>query len=531
MAEETQLGVFWTERHLCFAQTVGTDLKKVLHVSIGEEARETVKDGPLSQGGMELAFDLQNIVRKENIAASTINLSLSAKEIIFRSFVIPWMQKHEVKSVVEFEASKYIPFSLEELSFSYHPIDIVEDKVRRIRIIFVAIKKEILENYVGILEEASLRVNVIEPAASSLIRALSFKNLIPKDRTIALIEKDDTGRIIIIDKEIPQFVREFHLSESSDDQIEEDPGSIIKKLTREVRISLDYFNRKNEQLMVEKIFLVTASDEKELSQNLEENLDLQITAINSQSVLDEMTHGEIGFLNAYGASIIPSVDSNPYFNHPIKKSKTVKSSASISRKPINYKSIIKTALVCFPLIASSIIASAFLTQQSKQELSVLNEKLGPFQDADVAMIEQQELGLKSKLTYFKKTRMQSDTALFLVLIPDLLPTGIWIKNLDITYDDSEAFTVADDSSANKKPKTGITPNLVITLDGYAYSENKNEQFRLVNRLLKNLKNSKELAGFFQDIDLETTRAQKLDEHSVTSFKILGKQIHDPKRTQ
>ncbi len=122
MAEEKQLGIFWDDDALYFTATLGTDLEKTFRIPIEEESGGTIKDGPLSPGGMALISAIQSTLQKEKIPSSVVNLSLPAKEIIFRSFVIPWMQQHELTSVVEFEASKYIPFSLDELSFSFHPI-------------------------------------------------------------------------------------------------------------------------------------------------------------------------------------------------------------------------------------------------------------------------------------------------------------------------------------------------------------------------------------------------------------------------
>jgi len=539
MAETKQLGIFWGNDALYFTETEATNPKKLFHISFREENKATIKDGPLSPGGMELIADIQNTLRKEKVTTSTAHLSLPTKDIIFRSFTIPWMQQHEIKSVVEFEVSKYIPFSLEELSFSFHPITITENNTKRLHIIFVAIKNDVLENYTKILEDAALSVNIIEPAASSLIRILSLKGLIPKDQTVALIEKEDVGRIIVVDGDIPQFVREFHLSTATVNQPEKaDLDAVVKRLTREVRISLDYFNRQNEQLQVKQILLLTSSHLEELHQDLEKNLDMPVVAIDDKSILEDASQREIGFLNAYGASIIPSTDSPIHFNLSKQESKPTKSTAPVPKKPINYKLIIKTALACIPLIIISILVSGFLTQKLKKDINTLNQKLGAFQDADTSMIEQQELILKARLTYFENTRMQSDAALFLLLIPDLLPEGTWIQNLDVIYDDSVAFNAVDTvQTKNEKKKSSgtrkaeATSPLTVTIDGYAYSENKNKQFRLVNALLKNLKDNKEFSNFFQDIDLQTTQAKELGEYPVTSFKIVCKQSHELKRSE
>jgi len=435
------------------------------------------------------------------------------------------MQQHEVKNVVQFEISKYIPFSLEDLSFSFHPITITENGKRIIRIIFVAIKSDTLTNYVRVLRSASLHVNIVEPATSSLIRALSFKNLIPKNQTVALVEKEGVGRITIIDNNIPQFVREFDLSTASNEQTEGEK----KELSREVRISLDYFNRQNEHLNVKKILYLTMSGDEDSAQNLEKSLGVPVTAIAGNSVLggDTAKTGE-GILNAYGTSIASSLKSPASFNLFQKKSESSKYAQTFTQKPINPRSLIKTALVCIPLIIASIVISILPTQKLKDKMTTLNQELASYQDSNVSFIEQKEKILKLKLNFFQSIRIQSDATLFLLLIPDLLPNGVWLRNFDIVYDDAATFTKSQTSKGTRRKtksstKAETTSPLVIAIGGYTYSENKSEQFRLVNTLLGKLKASAEFSSFFQDIYLETISAENLDEYDVTYFKIVCKQ--------
>ena len=541
MADEKKLGVYWGSNALFFSETQEASPTKIFQIPFGEAVIETLKDGPASIGGMELGSEIQRVLREQGLLDSSVNLSLPAKDIIFRSFVIPWMEEHEIKSVVEFEASKYIPFSLEKLSFSFHPISFIENGTKRLRIIFVAIKSDTLTSYIKILEGASLNIALIEPAPSSLIRALSLKlkSVIPKDQTIAFIEKEDVGRITIVDKDIPQFVREFHLSTiSTNDQSEENIEETTKKLIGEVRISLDYFNRQNEQLQVENAILLSASNLEELSKTLEKNLPISIIPIDDQSILGDPTKKELGYLNAYGASIISVAGSPIHFNLSRQSSEPKsKLKVKVPRKPVNYKSIIKTALVCVPLIIGSVVVSGFSKQNFEKDISDLNEELGLFQDAEIEMIEKQEKTLRDKLTYFKNVRMESNATSFLFLIPDMLPEGTWIKTLDITYDDSSTFELPGDESKPTLRRTtntrnkNETANLIVTIEGYAYSENRNQQFRLVNRLLRNLKDNKDFSGFFSDIDVETTKSQKLDDYSVTAFKIVCKREDESQRPE
>lgn len=534
MSDTKQLGAYWGDDALFFVEASETSPDKIFHVPFKRGEKISKRKGVLDPWKLGLASDIKSALNDQNITASELNLSLPTKDIIFRSFMIPFMDEQEMKSAIEFEVSKYIPFSLEELSFSYHPILIEEENKKLIRIIFVAIKNDALADYVKVLEATSLCVKLIEPAASSLIRVLSFKNLIPKDETVALIEKEHVGRIIVIDKDIPQFVREFYLSGAIPDQDSEDPENNFKILAKEIHISLDYFNRQNEHLTIKKIFFLTASDEDDYPHNLEKYLDLPVVAIAYKSILENAPQIGINILHAYGTSLAPSVSSPTDFDFSKLTTEAPKKVKTYPKKPINYKLLAKIALVCVPLTIISIIASSQMTQKLKKEVTTLTQKLGSFQDSDISFIEKKELGITVKLNHFKNTRTESNATLLLLLIPDLLPDGTWLKNLDITYDDSSTFNEAKSYPKSKKQskninKTKATPTLFVTIDGYAYSDDKNKQFRLINELLRRLKNDDDILSLFQNIDLETTSIQKLGEHDVTFFKIVCKQTNEPNK--
>ena len=272
MAEtNTHIGLSWGKDCLYVVQVTGAQPQIMFKIPLSREAKLSLERGAYSSGSVDLVTTIEEAFRQNNLGPSTVHLSLPTNDIIFRSFIIPWMQTSEIKGVVEFEVNKYIPFSLNELAFSYHPTTITEEGIKRIRIVFVAIKKQTLDNYTNILEQAGLSVGLVEPASISLMRSLEFKNLIPKDKTIAIVEQGESlGKIIIIDKEIPQFVREFQLKiTTATGQEENDSKAIYTRIINEIRISLDYFSRQNTHLDVKEIlFLSAAPNLEEVAQKL-----------------------------------------------------------------------------------------------------------------------------------------------------------------------------------------------------------------------------------------------------------------------
>jgi hypothetical protein len=260
MFENKQLGLYWGHDSFCFVETGGGN---VLHsVSIPFDTPlgpDQPRDLP---EGIRYAALIQKAIHEHEILSKKVNLSVPAKDLIFRSFVIPWMDPQDIKNVVDFEVTKYIPIKLDDLTFTYHPVNITANNQKNIRILFVAIRKDILGRYTGILEHTGLQVQNIEPAPVSLIRVLQRQGHIVPKQCQAIVEAgQEGGKIVILDREVVQFVREFQLSEDLPDT------SINTKLLNDLRVSLNFYIRQNPEGKVRKIITLSSFDLRELSQS------------------------------------------------------------------------------------------------------------------------------------------------------------------------------------------------------------------------------------------------------------------------
>ena len=132
MSETNNLGAFWGNDGIYFIESDETNPGQEFHVLFKDKSKIPIKKGFLNPWEAELSENIKTSLQELKIATTTVNLSLPTKEIIFRNFTLPWMSQNEVKSAVEFEASKYIPFSLEELKYSYRSTIITKKNSKHI---------------------------------------------------------------------------------------------------------------------------------------------------------------------------------------------------------------------------------------------------------------------------------------------------------------------------------------------------------------------------------------------------------------
>ncbi len=522
MADKKQFGAFWGGDKIYFVESVNVTPKKFFSLPIKPRAVSPIKENnSLSSDSMDLTYSIQESLRQHNIGSMTINLALPTKDIIFRSFVIPWMQSAEVRAAVDFEAGKYIPFALKDLAYAFHSIMFNDKGTRRLRIVFVAIRKDTLDGYSNVLDQAGIPVNVVEPAALSLIRFLSFKNLLPPNQTIAIIEKaEDVGRIVIVDQGIPHFIRDFQLKPIANDPEANEPRALMGRLINEIRISLDYFNRQNTLLKVNQALLLSNITSDDVQARLEEELTMPVTTLQASAVVGNDNIDDIGFLSSVGISLCENIPSPVSFNLSQKTEKKNIKLANIKAPDMSfYKMTFIVAAVCVAIIVGVGTLLKDFSKGGQQTLAQQKKDLGVKDGLTLDLLKQQIVNNNSKLEGFKNVRAVSDASLFLSTTPQLLPDGVWIKTMEIVYSaNAQAKNKADEETQDSRSLlTSFSP--IINITGYVYLEDKNEQFRLVNKLLKNFKENENFKFFFKTIDMEVIRADKINDYQVTFFKL------------
>ena len=528
MPGKKYLGVFFGKSSLSVVETEDQHPAKFFTTDYnlfeqGSTEHSSPKSAPLE---IKLTAILQKTLREQKITSTEAGLSLPSKDVIFRSFTIPWMPANEIKQVVDFESRKYVPFRLSELSYTYYPVTIPDKINKAIRVLFAAIKNDVLENYCKILTNGGLRVKFIEPAPISLIRVLTFKKLIPRGQRIAVVQADESeGKIIIIDQGIPQFIRDFHLGPvvNGPDKPAENKDFRNLKLFNEVKISLDYYGRQNTRDKVNGIITLSESEEKtnEFSERFGRELGIPVTTLDAKSILNTQSVNTIDLLNAYGMGLRNAAPLAVSFDLQRKiEGRPPEESGFQEITPLNYRSFVKMAVICIVLIAATFGLSNLSVEEQRRKLESIKKQAGIFQDLSEEDIEKKVQEIIQKQAVYKNVSPKSDAAFFLNMIPRFLPQGTWLKELTVNFsvESTDSKNSAKSGSSHAIPQPQEEKQVKVNLTGYAFVENINQQLRLVKNLISNMKDNKEFMRFFKNVSF-TTETMDLSGYAVTYFKI------------
>lgn len=270
-------------------------LKGVKHFLISREGR------PLSEGEIVRRF-------KENLenwfqSAGNMNLALSSKDVIVRYIEMPKMSADELKSSLQYEADRYLPFQLSDAYFDTQIIqNTLESDPTKMWIILVAIRKKLLEERLKLLEDAGCYPTCVDVLPVSLLNVFeSLGESEDQKKDVLLAEIGATSsNINIIAQGIPFLSREVNfggdnvtralMKEKSLTYTQADEEKmkgeihfegeylrLIQPLVKAIKTSFLYFEGKSER-NVEKLFLCGgASALKGFADQLSKELNMSVS--------------------------------------------------------------------------------------------------------------------------------------------------------------------------------------------------------------------------------------------------------------
>jgi type IV pilus assembly protein PilM len=125
-----------------------------------------------------------NIIRAISEAHSELGLtktrvvtSVSGPTVIMRYVDMPAMTEEELEGAIRFEAEKVIPYNINEVELDARKIETLDDN--HMRVMIVAVKKDLIDSQIKILSEAGLEPVIIDIDSFALANAFMHTAIDP----------------------------------------------------------------------------------------------------------------------------------------------------------------------------------------------------------------------------------------------------------------------------------------------------------------------------------------------------------------
>ncbi len=170
-----------------FGLDIGRSFIKVVQVKVmgGKKTLTALGSLPTPAGGMQTESEaelkkvseaVKQCVKQARAEGNKCNVSMIESQAVTRLVQMPNLTDKELSSAINWEADKYIPLPLKEVSLQYKVVSRYpagSENGGKMDVLLVAAPKRILEKYMMVVKGAGFLVNAIETESSAITRSVS----------------------------------------------------------------------------------------------------------------------------------------------------------------------------------------------------------------------------------------------------------------------------------------------------------------------------------------------------------------------
>lgn len=226
---------------------------------------------------------IKDLLKSLNSKAKEAVCSISGNSVIIRKITLPAMTPEELEDQIAWEAEQYIPFDINDVNLDFEILDTDLSASGKMTVLLVASKKEIINEYVAVFNEAGLKLVVVD-VDSFAVQNIFEQNYTPAEHeVVALINIGATimnlnvvkGGVSLFTRDVQmggnlyteEIQRQFSLSGDDAERakvtgdypdkvrLNDTICRINETLAIEILRSLDFYNSTAEDQKISKIYL------------------------------------------------------------------------------------------------------------------------------------------------------------------------------------------------------------------------------------------------------------------------------------
>lgn len=130
---------------------------------------------------------IKNLLKSLNSRAQQAVCSISGNSVIIRKITLPAMTPEELEDQIAWEAEQYIPFDINDVNLDFEILDSDLSGTGKMTVLLVASKKEIINEYVAVFNEAGLKLTVVDVDSFAVQNIFELNYSPAEDEVVALI--------------------------------------------------------------------------------------------------------------------------------------------------------------------------------------------------------------------------------------------------------------------------------------------------------------------------------------------------------
>lgn len=187
--------------------------------------------GDMRERDKGLLQGIKEFLAQHRLHPHRVILGLPRSLVLLRFLELPPVSREDLDQMLPYEVERHLPFSAGEVYFAFQ---VLRKEEASQKVLLVAVKREILDRYVDLLDWAGLRPQVVDVTSLAACNALSYKRELNAEERWALVDLSGHNmEFNLLQGGVLQYSRMVPIPE---------PTSWVKQLKEEWRIAQHHGN-------------------------------------------------------------------------------------------------------------------------------------------------------------------------------------------------------------------------------------------------------------------------------------------------
>jgi type IV pilus assembly protein PilM len=187
-------------------------LWKLVHFGMAQLPEDAILDREIVNS-IAVTESIKTLINQIKLKNKQVCSSISGSSVIVKKIQLEVQNEKEIQEQIFWEAEQYLPFDVNEVVMDYQIL--TKKKASKKDILLVAVKKNILENYIGCIEEAGLKVTIMDVDFFALQHLYELTYPPQAHESVAIVDIGATSmKMVVICEGVPIFTKDTPLGGS-----------------------------------------------------------------------------------------------------------------------------------------------------------------------------------------------------------------------------------------------------------------------------------------------------------------------------
>jgi type IV pilus assembly protein PilM len=146
---------------------------RVLHAGSGATPPGAVREGGVTES-RGLSEAIKKVLSSAGVRRGRVVSAIGGQAVIVRELKMPRMEKGDLQQAVRFEAGRYLPYSVRDVSMDFDVLgELVEEGQPKVEVLLVAARQEVVDRHLDAVRGAGLQPFVLDVESFATMRALA----------------------------------------------------------------------------------------------------------------------------------------------------------------------------------------------------------------------------------------------------------------------------------------------------------------------------------------------------------------------